>query len=207
MQQELTAVSNKSCNLFLSSASPRRAELLAQLGLNFAKVNAPVEEVALPGETGASFVRRMAIEKALDGFNKLAGKHIWVIGGDTLIELDGRVLGKPRNKADAFRIWRVLSAQVHQVLSAVAVVHDGEVFCELVRTQVYFAKMTEDDMLHYWSSGEPQDKAGAYAIQGLGARYIQRIEGSFSAVMGLPLYELNQLLQLSGYPFADFKAD
>lgn len=185
--------------VFLASSSPRRAELLAQLGIAFEVVNAPVEEVALPGEQADSFVRRMAIEKALDGFNKVAGSKVWVIGGDTLVKVDDKVLGKPRNLADAMRMWRLLSGRTHQVLSAVAVVYDGEVACALNETCVTFAPMTQADMLHYWACGEPQDKAGAYAIQGLGARFIADLHGSYSAVMGLPLFELTQLLAEFAY--------
>jgi septum formation protein len=186
-------------SVFLASTSPRRAELLAQLGITFEVVNAPVEEVALPGEQADSFVRRMAIEKALDGFNKVAGTKVWVIGGDTLVKVGDSVLTKPRNQADAMRMWRLLSGRTHQVLSAVAVVYDGEVACALNETQVSFAPMTEADMLSYWASGEPQDKTGAYAIQGLGARFIADLRGSYSAVMGLPLFELTQLLKRFAY--------
>lgn len=185
--------------LFLASGSPRRAELLSQLGLSFEMVNAPVEEVALPNEEAESFVKRMAIEKALDGFNKLAGAHIWVIGGDTLVKVDNLVLGKPKNQADAMRMWHKLSGREHEVLSAVAVVHDGEIFCALNRTWVQFKALDEQEMRDYWQAGEPHDKAGAYAIQGLGAQFIARIDGSYSAVMGLPLFELSQLLKQAHY--------
>lgn len=185
--------------LYLASTSPRRAELLAQLGLSFETVNAPVEEVALPNEDAESFVKRMAIEKALDGFNKLAGAHIWVIGGDTLVKVDNLVLGKPKNQADAMRMWRRISGRSHEVLSAVAVVNDGEIFCQLNRTWVYVREISEQEMRDYWQTGEPVDKAGAYAIQGLGAQFIERIDGSYSAVMGLPLFELSQLLTQTHY--------
>lgn len=185
--------------LYLASMSPRRAELLSQLGLSFDTVNAPIEEVALPNEDAESFVKRMAIEKSLDGFNKLAGAHIWVIGGDTLVKVDNLVLGKPKNQADAMRMWRKLSGRAHEVLSAVAVVNDGEVFYALNRTWVYFREISEQEMREYWQTGEPIDKAGAYAIQGLGAQFIERIDGSYSAVMGLPLFELGQLLTQAHY--------
>lgn len=181
--------------VYLASGSPRRAELLQQLGLVFDVVNAPIEEVALPNETPDSFIRRMAIEKALDGFNKVAGAKVWVIAGDTMVVQDGRVFGKPKNQADAIRMWTGLSGRAHQVLSAVSVVYDGEVFCALNQTTVYMREMSHQDMSDYWQSGEPEGKAGAYAIQGLGARFIERIEGSYSAVMGLPLFELDQLLK------------
>lgn len=185
--------------VYLASTSPRRAELLNQLGIGFSVVNAPVEEVALPNESAESFVRRMAIEKALDGFNKVAGAKVWVIGGDTLVKVDNQVLGKPRNQVDAMRMWRKLSGQTHSVLSAVSVVYDGEVFCALNETKVTFRAVSEAEWQAYWLSGEPADKAGAYAIQGLAARFIERIEGSYPAVMGLPLFELDQLLIQAHY--------
>lgn len=185
--------------VYLASTSPRRAELLSQLGIDFAVVNAPVEEVALPNESAESFVRRMAIEKAFDGFNKVAGAKVWVIGGDTLVKVDNQVLGKPRNQVDAMRMWRKLSGQTHSVLSAVAVVYDGEVFCALNETKVTFRAVNDQEWQTYWQSGEPADKAGAYAIQGLAARFIENIAGSYSAVMGLPLFELDQLLIQAHY--------
>ncbi len=185
--------------IFLASESPRRKELLQQLGLQFEVVNAPVEEVALPNEPPESYVLRIAIEKALSGFNKVAGKAIWVIGGDTAVMLNGRVFGKPKNEVDAFKMLSTLSGQTHAVLSAVAIVFDGEVFSDLNKTSVTFKALSESEVLAYIQSGEPFGKAGSYAIQGLGATFIERIEGSYSAVMGLPLFELNQLLEASGY--------
>ncbi|MBD3755311.1 MAG: septum formation inhibitor Maf [Gammaproteobacteria bacterium] len=185
--------------LYLASTSPRRAELMQQLGLQFEIVNAPVEEVALPNETPFSYVRRIAIEKALDGFNKVAGKQIWVVGGDTAVVLDNKVFGKPRNAADAVRMLRLLSGKSHTVLSAVAVVYDGEVFSAVNQTEVVFRTLSEQEIQAYWASGEPDGKAGSYAIQGLGARFIEKINGSYSGVMGLPLFELDQLLSQAGY--------
>lgn len=190
---------NESKLLYLASGSPRRQELLRQLELKFEVINAPVEEVALPHESPPSYVRRIAIEKALAGFNKVAGKEIWVIGGDTAVELNGKVFGKPKNEADASRMLSVLSGATHRVLSAVAVVYDGQVFSELNQTLVTFRSISPEEIQDYWQTGEPQGKAGSYAIQGLGARFIEKIEGSYSGVMGLPLYELDQLLAASGY--------
>lgn len=184
---------NKKC-IYLASGSPRRAELLTQLGIEFELVNAPVEEVALPNESAEAFIKRMAIEKALDGFNKVAGAKVWVIAGDTMVLVDDQVLGKPKNQADAFRMWTRLSGREHRVLSAVAVVYDGEVFWALNTTKVWFRVLSDQDMQDYWLTEEPVGKAGAYAIQGQGARFIERIDGSYSAVMGLPLFELDQLL-------------
>ncbi|NPA71632.1 MAG: septum formation inhibitor Maf [Gammaproteobacteria bacterium] len=185
--------------LFLASTSPRRSELLKQLKLEFSVINAPIEEVALPKESAESYVLRMAIEKALSGFNKVAGKQIWVVGGDTAILLNGRVLGKPKNEAGAYKMLSSLSGNTHQVLSGVAVVYDGEVFSTLTSTYVEFDRLTERTILEYIATQEPFGKAGAYAIQGIAAQFIKKIEGSYSAVMGLPLFELNQLLFDAGY--------
>lgn len=185
--------------LYLSSNSPRRKELLQQVGLNFEVVNAPVEEVALPNESPESYVLRIAIEKALAGFNKVAGKEVWVIGGDTAVMVDGKVLGKPKNEADSYRMLQLLSGKKHKVLSAIAIVYDGEVFSALNQTEVSFKPLSDSEIKHYIATCEPQDKAGSYAIQGLGANFIDSIHGSYSGVMGLPLFELNQLLLKSGY--------
>ncbi|MDG6779017.1 Maf family protein [Thiomicrorhabdus sp. zzn3] len=185
--------------LYLASGSPRRQELMRQLNLNFEVIEAPVEEVALPNESPESYVRRIAIEKALAGFNKVAGKQIWVVGGDTAVVLGDKVFGKPRSEADAHAMLRRLSGATHRVLSGVAVVYDGEVFSRLNQTDVTFRALEDAEIHEYWLSGEPQGKAGSYAIQGLGARFIERIEGSYSGVMGLALYELDQLLRESAY--------
>ena len=185
--------------VFLASQSPRRLALLKQLGIQAETVNAPIEEVGLPHESPEAFVLRMAVEKAYAGFNKIAGTESFVIAGDTVVLAQGKVLGKPKNQADAFRMWRLLSGQSHQVLSSVAVVKDGVAYSEVSKTEVCFRQVSEAEMQAYWLSGEPQDKAGAYAIQGLGARFIQSIEGSYSGVMGLPLFELDRLLTQAGF--------
>lgn len=185
--------------IYLASQSPRRLELLAQLGLQAEPVIAPIEEVGLPHESPEAFVLRMAVEKAYAGFNKVSGTDSFIIGGDTVVLAEGRVLGKPKNRVDAFAMWRQLSGKSHQVLSAVAVVKDGAAWSALNCTQVWFRQMSDAEMENYWQSGEPQDKAGAYAIQGLGAKFIEKIEGSYSGVMGLPLFELGQLLQEAGF--------
>lgn len=199
MQSSPESESHQEAILFLASSSPRRKELLQQLGLEFELVNAPIEEVALPNETPESFVLRMAIEKALSGFNKVAGKSIWVIGSDTVVVLNGKVFGKPKNAVDAHRMLSKLSGRCHEVLTSVAVVFDGEVYSAMNKTQVQFKPLSEVEIVNYIATEESFGKAGAYAIQGLGAKFIQQIEGSYSGVMGLPLYELNQLLVESGY--------
>ncbi|WP_029408090.1 nucleoside triphosphate pyrophosphatase [Thiomicrorhabdus sp. Milos-T2] len=185
--------------LYLASNSPRRKALLEQLNLEFDVVNAPVEEVALPHESPESYVRRIAIEKALAGFNKVVGKVVWVIGGDTVVLVDGKVLGKPKNPVDSYRMLSRLSGKSHTVLSAIAIVFDGEVFSSLNQTQVTFKTLSDNEIKQYIATEEPQDKAGSYAIQGLAAKFITGIEGSYTGVMGLPLFELNELLTQSGY--------
>lgn len=185
--------------LFLSSSSPRRLELVKQLNLHCDVVNAPVEEVGLPGESAESYALRMAFEKADSGYNKLAGDDIWVIGGDTLILFEGKVFEKPRNQQDAYRMLKQLSGHSHEVLSSVAVMHDGATFSALNKTRVFFRTLSDAEIEAYWRTGEPCDKAGAYAIQGIAAGFIEKIEGSFSGVMGLPLFELQELLKESGF--------
>ena len=185
--------------LYLASGSPRRGQLLSQINCAYETVIAPTEEVALPGESPASFVQRMAVEKASNGFAKVPGLAIWVVGADTAICLDKQVLGQPRTVAAAKRMLRQLSGRTHQVLSSVCVVHDGEVSVRLNQTQVTFRPLTETEIEAYCQTSEPLDKAGAYAIQGQAARFIERIEGSYSAVMGLALFELDQLLQATGF--------
>lgn len=187
-------------DLFLASTSPRRKELMEQLQLTFQVVNAPIEEVALPHESVRSFVLRMAIEKALSGFNKVAGKQIWVVGSDTAVVYDDKVFGKPRNQADAYRMLTALSGSTHQVYTSVAVVHDGEVFSALNETHVTFAELDENTLQAYLQTGEYDGKAGGYGIQGMAAAFIEKIDGSYSGVMGLPLYELQQLLSQANYP-------
>ena len=185
--------------LYLASSSPRRAELLQQLHLDFEVILSPIEETGLPKESPQSFVLRMAVEKAFAGYNKVPGNQIWVIGSDTAVLVNQKLLGKPKNEVDGLRMLKLLSGRTHQVLSAVAVLTDGEVFSALNTTQVTFKKLSDLEMQTYWQTGEPKDKAGGYAIQGLGAQFIEKIDGSYSGVMGLPLFELNQLLTESGY--------
>jgi len=185
--------------LFLASQSPRRAELLAQLGLQFETVFSPIEETALPKESPESYVLRMGVEKAIAGYNKLPGKDIWVLGSDTAVVIDGKVLGKPKNECDAKRMLNLLSGKTHQVLSSIAVIHDGAVHSELNQTQVTFSSLSEVEIDLYWQTGEPMGKAGAYAIQGKAAQFIENIQGSYSGVMGLPLFELKQVLTESRF--------
>ena len=193
--------------LYLASGSPRRQELMQQINLKFDVVQAPIDEVALPDETPEDYVLRIATEKARAGYlkvlaessdSKLSSKT-WVVGGDTAVIVDGHIFGQPTDQADAQRMLSTLSNKTHLVLSSLAVIHNTQLFTAINSTHVTFKTLTHQDIQDYWLSGEPIGKAGGYAIQGLGARFIKMIQGSYSGVMGLPLFELDQLLTESGY--------
>ncbi len=182
----------------LASASPRRRELLAQLAVNFTLVKADVDETQHPGELATDYVLRLAISKARAGFNNQAqtgAEVLPVLGADTIVVVDGAVLGKPKDQPDFLRMMRLLSGRQHQVYTAIALVSGNKVLSDTVKTDVWFSALTEAQMLDYWLSGEPADKAGGYGIQGLASRFIPKIAGSYFAVVGLPLYETDQLLQ------------
>jgi septum formation protein len=183
--------------LILASASPRRRQLLAQIGIEPAEViNADIDESPLLNEPAGDCVKRLAITKA----KCVAASRInaIVIAADTLIACDGMILGKPDSREDAFRLWDMLSGRKHQVLTAVAVSKNGEVHTLLNTSEVEFTEITPESMEAYWQTGEPKDKAGAYAIQGLAAVWIKEIRGSYSGIMGLPLYETALLLKQVG---------
>jgi septum formation protein len=185
----------------LASASPRRRELLAQLGVQFELVKADVDETQHPGELATDYVLRLAISKARAGFTVQAStaQHadsvLPVLGADTIVVVDGEVQGKPVDQADFLRMMRLLSGRQHQVYTAIALVSREKTLSDTIKTDVWFSELTEAQMLQYWQSGEPADKAGGYGIQGLASRFIPKIAGSYFAVVGLPLYETDQLLQ------------
>jgi septum formation protein len=179
--------------LILASASPRRCELLAQIGISFNRQVADIDETPAAGESAEAFVRRMALEKARAV--QLAGRHeLPVLGADTVVVIDGAPLGKPQDSMHARQMLRQLSGRMHEVLSAVALVATAEAVA-LNRSKVWFRELGETEIDAYWETGEPRDKAGSYAIQGLAAIFVERLEGSHSGVMGLPLYETARLLQ------------
>ncbi len=182
--------------LILASASPRRRELLSQIGVPFQARPAHIDETPRPDEVASDFVVRMALEKARAIQAQLDEPNTWVLGADTDVVLDGQILGKPRDQADAHTTLRQLSGRSHEVLSAVALADPrGQIDWRLSRSRVWFRALKEEELSAYWASGEPADKAGSYAIQGLGAIFIERLEGSYSGVMGLPLFETAQLLE------------
>ncbi len=182
----------------LASRSPRRRELLHQIGVDFDVIDVDVDEQRGPQESAEAFVARVALDKARAGRSALpAGSSMPVLGADTAVVIDDDVLGKPRDGTDAARMLSLLSGRTHRVLTAVALVAGRETVC-VSTSKVTFRTLGDAECAAYWASGEPADKAGAYAIQGLAAVFISRLEGSYSGVMGLPLYETATLLQESG---------
>lgn len=185
--------------LKLASASPRRADLLHQVGLEFDILPSDclgVDETPRPGEAPDKLIRRLAQEKARQGLScpGLPADAV-VLGADTAVVLDGQALGKPRDEAEFMQFMQRLAGRTHEVLTAVAVASSGDCRACLVRTRVAMVSDCADRAEAYWRSGEPVDKAGGYAIQGRGALLVERVEGSCSAVVGLPLQETAQLLE------------
>ena len=179
--------------LLLASGSPRRRELLAQLGYDFDIVVPNVQEQRQVTESAQDYVLRLSQDKARAGL-AITEFDAVVLGSDTIVVLDEQVLEKPQDFADARRMLLQLSNTNHQVMTAVTVVDAERHHSLLITTDVWFKALSEREIEHYWQTGEPCDKAGSYAIQGLGGRFVTRIEGSYYAVVGLPLSETAQLL-------------
>ncbi|WP_167147398.1 Maf family protein [Pseudomonas sp. OTU750018] len=181
--------------LYLASGSPRRRELLTQIAVPFLTQIAPIDENALPGESPIAYVERLALSKAQAGLAALTDTaDAVVLGADTAVVLDGRILGKPTDRADALSTLSDLSGRTHDVLTAVALVSRERQVSRLVTSQVTFRALSQAEIEAYWASGEPQDKAGCYGIQGLAAVFVSQLRGSYSAVVGLPLCETAALL-------------
>jgi septum formation protein len=181
--------------IVLASGSPRRSELLQQVGVRFEVLPADIDESRRKGEPPVEYVRRMACEKALEGHRQSTAGNP-VLGADTVVVLGEEIFGKPVSRADARDMLRQLSGCTHEVLSAVALVMpDGDLECRLSRSRVTFSDIPDDWIHQYCKSNEPMDKAGAYAIQGSAAGWISLLEGSHSSVMGLPLFETLALLR------------
>ncbi|MDU9406761.1 Maf family protein [Pseudomonas sp. zfem001] len=181
--------------LFLASASPRRRELLAQIAVPCVTQIASIDENPLPAEPAAAYVERLAREKARAGLLALGGrKDVVVLGADTAVVLDGRILGKPADFAESRAMLQALSGRSHQVMTAVALVGGDREAARVVSSEVSFRPISEAEIEAYWASGEPCDKAGSYGIQGLAAVFVNRLQGSYSAVVGLPLCETAELL-------------
>ena len=186
-----------SVQVYLASRSPRRQELLRQVGVRFEVVPADVDERRQPGQAPADYALAMALAKARVA---RAPQPLPVLGADTDVVVDGEILGKPRNRDEALAMLARLAGRTHEVYSGVAVVQDGRAETALSVTRVSFGAVTPRQAAAYWDSGEPADKAGAYAIQGLGAQFVRGIDGSYSGVVGLPLFETLELLRRFGVP-------
>ena len=182
----------------LASRSPRRRQLLEMLGLPVRVVPADVPELPLPGEEPAAYARRLAREKVRAVPGEL------VLGADTIVVLDGDILEKPADPDDAVRMLRRLQGACHHVITSVALLTDGNLFEAQDRTAVWFRRATDDELRAYVATGEPMDKAGSYGIQGPGATLVERIEGDFFGVMGLPIRLVLKLLAEAGRPY-DFR--
>lgn len=187
--------------LYLASGSPRRRELLTQIGVPFLSQIVPIDENPLPDEPPVAYVERLARAKAQAGLAALSQPHdAVVLGADTAVVLDGRILGKPADAAEAQATLTALSGRSHQVLTAVALASPTRVAVRVVSSLVSFRPLRAEEIAAYWASGEPQDKAGSYAIQGLAAVFVSQLQGSYSAVVGLPLCETAELLEEFAIP-------
>lgn len=201
-------MSMSSPDLILASASPRRLELLATIGVAPRACPVDLDETPRPGEPALDYVTRLAREKALAGQQALA-TTLPVLGGDTALSLDGRILGKPESDEQALDWLRRLSGRSHQVISAVAVIGPAGLLEACVVSDVHFRPVEARELSAYVASGEGRDKAGGYALQGRGAMFVSRIEGSWSGIVGLPLCETAQLLARQGIApwLADSQSD
>ncbi len=185
--------------VYLASASPRRRELLRQIGVQWQLLPARIDESSRAGEAAADVARRLALDKAREAASRVPpDRPAPVLAADTVVTVAGELLGKPADEADGMRMLRLLSGRTHEVFSAVAVISGDSETQAVSRTEVVFRKLAAEEIFAYWRSGEPADKAGGYAIQGLGAMFVRGIRGSYSGVMGLPLFETAELLLRHG---------
>lgn len=187
--------------IYLASASPRRQELLQQLGISFDVIVPSVSELQRHSESPMEYVQRLAVEKARDASRRVAERALPlrpVLAADTSVVLDGAVLGKPRDRLEGETMLRSLSGRTHTVLTAVTVLHHGAQQSAIDASQVTFRRLDAAEIAYYWETGEPADKAGAYALQGRAAAFVSRIEGSYSGIVGLPLYHVATMLAKVG---------
>lgn len=180
--------------LHLASSSPRRREILSALGVPFTHAGVDLDESRVEGETVAAMVVRLASEKA----RAARGMHLPVLGADTIVALGDQVFGKPQSMREALLMLQALSGRPHRVLTAVALVNNGDISTALSDTEVRFRDIHPDEARAYWQSGEPLGKAGGYAIQGLGGVFVEALTGSYTGVVGLPVYETAALLATAG---------
>ena len=184
--------------LFLASTSPRRRELLQQIGLSFEVLRVDVDESTQVNESPEAYVQRLSLAKAQMGLTQCPNNSL-VLAADTTVVIDNHIIGKPETLEQAITIWQSLSGRCHQVLTGVTLANHRQSKTIVVATDVYFRLLSTQEMQSYWQTGEPQDKAGGYGIQGKGALFVEKIDGSYSNVVGLPLTETAQLLRQFGY--------
>jgi septum formation protein len=186
-------------SIYLASGSPRRGELLRQIGVSFQVIGTDLDETALQGESALNYVSRLAHAKATVGWERSRDSGVApVLAADTAVVLDGRILGKPTGLNDAMAMLLQLSGRTHEVLTAVALHTADGIEGKVSRSSVTFRSIDPGEARAYWETGEPSDKAGAYAIQGYAAIFITDLQGSYSGVMGLPLFETAALLRAAG---------
>ena len=191
--------------IILASASPRRVALLSQIGIDCEVMPSQIDEKARENEAPLEYVRRMAEEKAGSVAGLMPGRI--VLGADTDVIMQSRILGKPRDKADFLEMFSLLSGNTHEVITAVCLVHGEQRSLMTSISEVSFREVSDKEMHAYWETGEPCDKAGGYAIQGLAAMFICAISGSYSGIMGLPLYETSELLRGAGIRLLQEKSE
>lgn len=184
-------------DIHLASSSPRRHQILEALGVRFTASGVDIDETRYDGEPVAEMVVRLAVAKA-QAARASVQDDLPIIGADTAVALDDRVLGKPGSQGEAMEMLARLSGRAHTVLTAVALDHAGEVSTATSVTEVRFREISPDEAHRYWQSGEPRDKAGAYAVQGLGGMFVEHVSGSYSGVVGLPVFETAGLLRKAG---------
>jgi len=185
--------------VYLASASPRRRELLRQIGVSYRLLRVEVDETPLPEETPRDYAVRLALRKARTGCTALGRrKPAPVLGADTAVAVDGFILGKPRDRDEGLAMLALLSGREHQVFSAVALATPERDAVKIQESRVWFRDLAPAERAAYWDSGEPRDKAGGYAIQGRAAAFVAELHGSYSGVMGLPLFETAELLRAFG---------
>jgi len=202
MTNSIANSTNSNKNLILASQSPRRKELLAQLGYRFSVQASDIDESVKEAEPPHDYVLRLAKQKAQHILASLSVEeqtNSFVLGSDTSVVLNGQILGKPESEDDCINTLSLLSNNHHQVLTAIALASKSGVQGEIITTDVVFKVLTTAEIQAYWLTGEPQDKAGSYGIQGIAGQFVKSINGSYSAVVGLPLYETAQLLTNAGF--------
>ena len=205
------SIDTRNPRIYLASRSPRRRELLTQVGIRFDTIafrdppreDKEIDENSHSGEAPLDYVQRVAQAKAMHGWRIVGWRKLLpqpVLAADTTLEFDGEIIGKPSDAEDAIRILHRLSGQTHRVLTAVAVAFEGRIESTLSISEVRFGALDETEIRRYVDTGEPMDKAGAYGIQGHAGLFVEHLVGSFSGVMGLPLFETGELLRRFSFP-------